>query len=562
MKRANLKDTIRELWKTRSRFLAIFAIIALGTGFFAGVKVTCPDMKLTADKYFKDYHLMDLKVASTYGLNKDDISAIKGVSGVRGMMPAYSMDAIIKTDAEDRVAKIHSVPLDKMKENSSDYINGLRIVEGRLPEKSGECVVEKGKINSMDLKLGDTIKLTSGKEDKSITDYLDKSEYRIVGYVDTPYYLTFEKGTSTLGNGTVSIYVMIPQEDFKMEVYTEAFLTFNEANDISSFSPKYKDLMENKKTQLEDIAKTREKQRFDEVYGEANSKLEKAKKDLAEGEKKQKEQLGKAEVELEKHKTELENGRKQLESNKTKYTKEISAGEAQLGTWKKAIEDGEKQYSQKLLLFSQGKAFMKPEQAAAAQTELNAARRQLDLQQGKYAAAKALLDKKKNEGAVQLKAAEKKLDAGQTALDKGQREYDKSKKESDAKLSDARKKIADSEKKLSDMEKPKWYIMDRKSNPGYSSYGDDADRVDAISKIFPVFFFVVAAFVCLTTMTRMVEEQRTQIGTYKALGYGSMAIASKFLIYAATASALGSIAGLAVGLKLFPFVIINAYSML
>lgn len=447
MKRADLKDTIREFRKTKSRFLAIFAIIAIGTGFFAGVKATCPDMKLTADKYFKDFHLMDLKVVSTYGLNKDDINSIKGVNGVGGLMPAYSIDAIIKTDEEDRVAKIHSVPLDKMKNNSRDYINGLRLIEGRLPSGPGECVIEKSKIDSMDLNLGDTINLTTGKDEKLISDYLNRSQYKIVGYVDTPYYLTFEKGTSTLGNGTISLYVMIPQEDFKMEVYTEAFVTFDAVADISPFSKGYNRLVEAAKTRLDTVAQKREKSRYDEVHAQAAEKVEKAKKELA-------------------------------------------------------------------------------------------------------------------EGVEQLKNAEIKLVAGQTKLNKGREEFNIGKKESEAKLADARKRIADSEKKLSEIEKPKWYITDRNDNPGYSSYNDDADRVDAIAKIFPVFFFVVAAFVCLTTMTRMVEEQRVQIGTYKALGYGNLAIASKFLIYAAIASVFGSIAGLSVGLKLFPFVIINAYGML
>lgn len=382
MRGAQTKDMLREMWHTKSRFLAIFAIIALGTGFFAGVKVTCPDMKLTADKYFKDYTLMDLKVVSTYGLNKEDISAIERVGGVNNIMPAYSIDAIIKTDEEDRVAKIHSIPLDKLEGKDKGYLNQVRILGGRLPKKSGECVIEKSKMAKMNLKLGDKITFNSGKEDKPISGYISRDTFEIVGYVETPYYLTFEKGTSTLGNGTVSLYVIIPEEDFKMKVFTEVFLTLDSTRELSSFSQKYLDAITDKKTELEEVAKKREEQRYKEVY----------------------------------------NGAKTV--------------------------------------------------------------------------------------------------------------------------------------------KPQWYIMDRNSNAGYTSYKDDTERVDAIAKIFPVFFFIVAAFVCLTTMTRMVEEHRTQIGTYKALGYGNFAIALKFLIYTAIASVFGSIVGLVVGLKLFPYVISNAYGML
>jgi len=415
MKSALTKDTLRELWRTRSRFLAIFAIIALGTGFFAGVKVTCPDMKQTADKYFQDYHLMDLKVVSTYGLNQDDIKAIENVNGINGMMPAYSMDAIIKTNDEDRVAKIHSIPLDKSNSGDNGYINRIRVISGRLPEKSGECVIEKSKIAGMDLKLGDKITLNTGKKDNAISDFVKKDTFVIVGYAETPYYLTFEKGTSTLGNGSVSVYVIIPQEDFNMKVFTEAFLTLDETSGISAFDEKYKSVVSNKRAELESIAQKREEQRYNEIYNEAKAKVNDAKKELADGEKKRAEELT---------------------------------------------------------------------------------------------------------------------------------------------------KIADADEKISKIEKPQWYILDRNSNAGYSSYEDDTGRIDAIAKIFPVFFFIVAAFVCLTTMTRMVEEHRTQIGTYKALGYGNLSIASKFLIYAAIASIFGSIVGLSVGLKLFPYVIADAYSML
>jgi len=455
MKRALMKDTLRELWRTRSRFLAIFAIIALGTGFFAGVKVTCPDMKLTADKYFQDYHLMDLKMVSTYGLNQDDINAIDSVGGIKGMMPAYSMDAIIKTSQEDRVAKIHSLPLDKLKSSDEGYINRIRVTSGRLPEKSGECVIEKSKIAGMDLKLGDKITLNLGKKENDIFDFVKKDTFEIVGYAETPYYLTFEKGTSSLGNGSVSVYVIIPEEDFNMKVFTEAFITLENTSGISAFNEKYKNAVSDKKAELKSIAEKREEQRYNEIYNDAKTKLDAAKKELSDGEKQQAEEIAKA----------------------------------------------------------------------------------LEIANAK------------------LKNTEKELAAGQEV-------YDAQTKEANAKFEDARKKIADAQEKINKIERPKWYVLDRNSNAGYASYEDDTGRVDAIAKIFPVFFFIVAAFVCLTTMTRMVEEHRTQIGTYKALGYGNLAIASKFLIYAAIASIFGSVVGLSVGLKLFPYVIADAYGML
>lgn len=478
MNKVLLKDTFRELWKTKSRFIAIFAIVALGTGFFAGVKVTCPDMKLTADQYFENYNLMDFKVVSTYGLNQEDIEAISSVPGIDDVMPAYSMDVIINTESEERVARVHSIP------NEGDiYINRTRVIEGRLPEKSGECVIEKSKYANVELEIGDNIKLNTGKEDKAISDFFNKDIFKIVGYVETPYYLTFEKGTSTLGNGSVSMFTMIPEEDFKMDVFTEVFLTLENKEHLSAFSDEYKNVVSDKTKELEAIADDREEARFNEIYNEAKAKIDDAKKELSDGEKKQQEELSKA---LEKLKT---------------AEKEISSG-------KQKLADRKKIFIKEIVL------------------------------------------------------AEEELVNSEKELGKGQQEYASKKVESDKKLDDARKEISEAEKKINEIEKPKWYILDRKSNAGYSSYQEDTEKVDAIAKIFPVFFFIVAAFVCLTTMTRMVEEHRTQIGTYKALGYSNFNIALKYLIYTASASVFGSIFGLIVGMKLFPFVIANAYGML
>lgn len=559
---AYYKDIFRELWGSKSRFLAIFAIIALGTGFFAGVKVTCPDMKLTADKYFEDYNLMDIRLVSTYGFNPEDIAAVKNSGGIKSLLPSYSADAIIKTDNEDKVAKIHALPLDKAGGNSGDDINGLRVLEGRLPQKSGECVVEKGKIAGMNLKLGEKITLHSGVEDKTTGDFLKKDTFEIVGYVETPYYLTFEKGMSSLGNGTVSTYVMIPEEDFKMEVYTDIFVTLENTRSLSAFSEEYKEAVKAEKSKLEDLAKTREEQRYREVYDEAMAKVTDAEKELAEGRKKQQEELTEALAKLERAETDIKNGRLELEKQTKLFQTGIASANKEIAKAGEELNEAEKQYSAQLQQFNADKALMSPEQAAGTGILLKTTRDKLDLGQKELESRKAELLNSKAQGEAKLKQSESKLDNSEKELNRGRGEYEKQKKASESELEAAEKEIANSRKKIEDIKKPKWYVMDRTYNPGYSSYEDDTGRIDAISRIFPVFFFMVAAFVCLTTMTRMVEEQRTQIGTLKALGYGNLAIASKYLVYAAIASAGGSIAGLVVGLKLFPFVITNAYSML
>ncbi len=562
MKNAHLKDTFRELWKTRSRFIAIFAIIALGTGFFAGVKVTCPDMQLTADQYFKDYRLMDIRLVSTYGFNREDLESVQKLKDIREVMPSYTLDAIVKTDKEDKVATIHSLPLEKVNGSSSGYLNRFMVVEGRLPEKPGECAIEKGKLGGLNTGIGESITLESGKEDKPINEYLKRSTFKVVGYVQSPYYLTFEKGTSSLGNGTVAMYAVIPEEDFNMEVYTDINLTLENTGKLSAFSEEYKEAVTKGKDELKEIAENREAQRYTEVYDEASDKLQESKKELAKGEAEQKQKLSEALEKLDKAQQDINEGKLELEKQKALYNKKISSAQIEIANAEKQLLDSENKYSEQVKLFEQNKAFLPIEQAQATEAVLKKTRLQLDTAVKQLSSKKELFQMSKKEGAAKLDKAAQELEAAQKELNNGRAEYEKRKTEADEKLNAARHKIAEAEQKVNDIKKPKWYIMDRNNNPGYSSYAEDTKRVDAIAGVFPVFFFAVAAFVCLTTMTRLVEEQRTQIGTLKALGYGNFAIASKYLVYAAIASVFGSLVGLTIGLKLFPFIIANAYGML
>jgi len=562
MKNAHLKDTFRELWRTRSRFIAIFAIIALGTGFFAGVKVTCPDMQLTADKYFDDYKLMDLRLVSTYGFNREDMEVVRNSGAVREIMPAYTLDAIVKTKNEDKVAKIHSIPADRTGGSNTGYLNGYRVIEGRLPQKQGECAIEKGKLGGISIELGEKITLDSGKEGEAVTHRLKRSTYEVVGYIETPYYLTFEKGTSSLGNGTVALYAAIPEEDFNMEVYTDIYLTLKSTQDLSAFSSKYESSITAGKEEFQAIADVREEQRFNEIYRTAEEKLEDSKKQLADGEKEQREKLAEALEKLEKGEAGIRSGRQELARQRSEYNGKIAMAAKEISKAKEQLESGEKQYSQQLSLFEKNKELLPPDQAALNEAALKETRKKLDAGAAELEKQKTVYEKSREEGARRLLRAGQDIDAHEKELIDGRNEYEEQKKASDKKLQDAKKEIAEAEGKLEDIKKPQWYITGRNNNPGYSSYSEDTKRVDAVARIFPVFFFIVAAFVCLTTMTRMVEEQRTQIGTLKALGYGNFTIAAKYLVYAATASIAGSMAGLAVGLKLFPYVITNAYGML
>jgi putative ABC transport system permease protein len=226
------------------------------------------------------------------------------------------------------------------------------------------------------------------------------------------------------------------------------------------------------------------------------------------------------------------------------------------------LEAGEKDYQKQLAAFNQDKASLPAEVAAAMEAKLQETSKvlagtkiQLDTESQRLASSVAKAEE-------EFVAGRKKLAASKADMVKGEKEYLDARQEADEKLAAAREELLDAENKLRELEKPTWYILDRNANPGYVDYEFSADRIAAIAQVFPVFFFLIAALVCLTTMTRMVDEQRTYIGTLKALGYSKLAIASKYLVYAALASIGGSIFGMLVGFKLFPNVIFNAYSIM
>ena len=687
MKRVLRKELFREIWKTKNRFLSILAIIAVGTGFFAGVKVCCPDMKLTANHYFEDTRLMDLHLKSTLGFTDEDVDTIQNTEGIRGMMPAYSVDSFVEaTDNTSIIVKALSIPINASAEDEN-YLNRPVLKEGRLPQNSGECVVERSSLANVDFSIGSKITLYLKTSD--IKDSLKTDTFTIVGVIESPQYISFSRGNSLIGDGTIDAFMMIPEQDFNFEVYTDLYLTLDSTKGVSPFEEEYDRLVEEKAATLEEIAEHRAQARYDEIHEDAQSEIDQAKQELADGEKTRDEELSKAEKQLASAKKELDDGYREYQDGKATYDQQISDAQAQLANGRQELADGQAEYEsgfaqyqeglqkweselnngkeqlsgakatvaginsilenyetvsiadpaefpeqvQQIIAAAQqlaaaddsdGSAFanlltgyiqapaaQKPALKAAIQQAVNTINTNLAAQESvlnagfaklnalkegktaegvtyteeeqklvdsntlltetaqKLTAAKqelaekeALLEEEKEKGLQELADAKQKLTDGQAEYDKGLAEYESQKAESAAKLEDARKKIKDAENQLAELSEPVWYVWDRNNNPGYSGYEEDAQKVDAIAKVFPVFFVLVAALVCLTTMTRMVEEERTQIGTMKALGYGKGTIVSKYLLYAISASIVGSAIGLTIGFQLFPRVIIRAYSIL
>lgn len=672
MKKALITEAFRSIWKTRSRFLSILAIVAVGSGFFAGIKACTPDMKMTTEEYFKEYNLSDFHLVSNYGFDENDLQALEDLKGVSAVMPAYSAEVFADVaSSPDTIVKAYSLPLNA-EETDSAWMNRPVLKEGRLPEKKGECLVEKTKNTPMEFALGQTIRFRSA-EDAEMEDMLDCDEYTVVGVVESPYYLNTDRGSSSIGDGVVDTFVMIPEEHFTYEVYTDVHLLVDKQEDLSPFDDEYEDLIKNDRVRLEAVAEERTVARYNEIMDEANEELEDAKKELADGIETQQRELADARQKIADAEQKLRDAEQEYQDGLETFQKEIADGEQELKDAEEKLKKGEKEieegwdelydgwdeYYAGLEEFEAGQEAFESQKAEAEatlaayeqqaeelrqqilQTEaviayLNAqlaqeglSQEQIAELQGQLVQAESGLSQMQeglsqleagiSQGREQLAAAEKELMAAQRQLEearsqlkKGERELEKGEKEleegrqeladgweefyeekakaeqelydarlkiddgkaeleqakidlaegeeeSNREIADAKEKIADAEKELSELEMPEWYIWDREDFGGYASFRDDMMKVDAIAAVFPVFFILVAALVCLTTMSRMVEEERTQIGTMKALGYGKGAIVSKYLIYAVSASLLGSILGLSVGFQLFPQIIIGVY---
>lgn len=739
------------------RFVSIFFIVALGVAFYSGIRASEPSMRFTADQYFDDSKLMDLKVMGTMGLTKADIKAIGKVSGIEAVEGGYSKDVLCPVGDNEKV--VHMLSMQK-------NFDQVSVVKGRLPEKAGECLVDEDFLSYTDLKVGDTVTFHSG-DGEALTDSLVTDTYKIVGIGNSPLYISFGRGSSTIGTGEISGFVVVDKASFDMDVYTEAYVKVSGAEEKTAFTDEYNNLSDAAKEAVSAIEEERCAVRKQEIVDEANEKLadsektvneksqelEDAKKELESGKSKAAEELEKAkqqitdgEAELADAKQQIADGETQLAdakaqlndkqaqldlaeaqyeygkaqldqkeqeladaeqvylSNYSKYMPIITAGKEQIPAGKSQIADGKKRLDEELAPLNQlkdelagiedeisqcdseiaglktqldgmdsevyqkyvnipkenrnkeeqayvekwenlntklagmqerktqlentkqeklnqagfateadleaqitsltkqkadldakEKALLQQEQTLAAQEEeLLSAGRQITDGKSQIAAARSQLDSTKsqitdgkaqilsawallNEKEDTLNASKAQLASGEQELADGRSEYEQAAKEAEEQITDGQAKITDGEKQLTDakqqiadakaeikkIENPKWYVQTREDAlTEYQGYGDNADRMRSIGKVFPVLFFLVAALISLTTMTRMVEEQRVQIGTMKALGYGKAAIAGKYIGYALIATLGGSIFGVLAGEKILPFIIIYAYMIL
>lgn len=600
-KNALRKDFFIEIRKSTGRFLSIFLIVSLGVSLFVGIASTEPDMILSGDTYADESKLMDIKVVSTYGLTDDDLDVIERLPAIETVMGAYSTDVLCEAGENMQVLHVLS---------ETEDMNLVTVVEGRMPESADECLVDQDFLDETEYEIGDTIEFVSGT-DADLTETLETTSFEIVGSGNTSLYFSFDRGSSTIGNGSVSGFVIVQPESFALDVYTEIYATVDGAEDVLAFTDAYDELVENALEQIELIQNVRCEVRRDELAKEAQLLIDDARNELDAKKKEAEKQIEENENALEAAELELSLGKIQIQTGKVGVESgwaQIESGKAQIESGWAELEAGKEELEQSKAIYAQVMEPLKEQkenlevqvaeweakieeldeqQKAQAQEILASLRESISTIEEKInsvtaefeaelaagekqiAESEALLKEKEAElkkaeqeliaTENQLAASEKEITAGEQEIASGKEQIEGAKQELETQIAEGESEIDEAEAKIDELELPVWYVFDRSSIPEYSGYGDNAARIAALSIVFPSIFFLVAALISLTTMTRMVEEQRVQIGTLKALGYSNWDIIKKYLNYALVATLGGSIFGVLVGEKLFPYVIIGAY---
>lgn len=653
MNKQTAKLTIREIKGSFGRYMAIFAIIALGAGLFVGLRMSKPDFIKTYDRYLHETNFYNFRLVSTLGLTQDDVDEVLKLDGVKDAEGVVSADFLYNQgDDKSIVIAAQEIP---------EKINLIDLKAGRMPQKGNECLADPEMYTQDD--IGKTVKLSKQNSEQTM-DTFAYDEYTIVGLTESVLYINLERGSSTLGSGSVEGYIYLPSDGFSVDYFTDIYVTVDAEGYV--YSDEYKDNAKTYVKPLEQFMEERAVIRYNSIIDEAKAKLAdakaqyqsglnkyeparaeyengvkqlktekanaeaklaKAKKQLDDAEKmlqdpsildKKQAELDAAKAKLDKGKAEYESGLKQFETrSKSAYlvvdrqietytdrvenrkaniaqinteieelNAELEAAEAngeilkaarlrtklrlkqpQLETNERELERAEKNLAtaqaQKAEIDAELAPYKKQlddakteldsgyAQVNAGQAELDKARKQLEDAPKQIAQGRAQYEKSKQQMVTEFAKAEKKLAAGKKQLDAAK-----------AQLDYAKAQLTAAEKQIKNMEHADTYVLGRETNIGYVCLSSDTDVVQSVASVFPAFFFLVAALVCLTTMTRMIDDQRTQIGIMKALGYSSSSIMLKYMVYSGSATLFGGIFGIAVGAFAFPAIVWFGYDII
>ena len=426
------KEFWMEIRKSKSRFISILLIVALGVAFFSGIQASSPDMRYSGDAYYDESSLMDIKVVGTMGLTSDDVSSIESIDGIESAEGAWSTDVMCGEGQKQKVLHIESI---------NDTVNKLDVQEGRLPEKSGEIFLDSTFASSNEYKVGDKVAL----REEGDSPVLVTTEYTVVGTGRSPLYISFNRGNTTLGTGEVNGFGYVLPEDFDQEIYTQIYVTVHGAKGLTSYTDGYENLIAKIKDRVENIADDRCQIRLAAVKADAQEEINDAQKKLDDGKKEADEKLADAKEELDKGEKDLEDGRKEYEDGKSQLEDaktELADGKKQLEDAKTELTDGKNQLEDAKAQLADGKSQLESakNQLSSSKSQLDTARSQLDDGWSQVSAAKAQLA----DGQAQLDSAQKQVTSGLAELEENQKTLDENK----AKLADGKAQIEAGEQQL------------------------------------------------------------------------------------------------------------------
>ena len=620
------KYSIKEIFVNRKRFISIMLMALLGVGFFAGLVASGPDMRDSLDKFLDDTNTYDINIVSTLGLTNEDVDEIKKIKNTENVHGIYSKDISFKTDDKEFIFKAIEY---------SEKINTPILLDGKLPENNNECVVEQDFLIDSGFKIGDNIEIDEDDE-------LKANSFKIVGSVKSPIYVSMERGTTSLGDGTIDYYLYLNKDVFDMDYYPNIYLNVNSAKIEKITTNKYNELVENVYKDIENIKEERETQRYNNIKEEASEKLQESIDEYEKGKKEGEEELKKAKDKIEDSEKEIKNAENELETSKTKAKKEISNAKTEISSSENKLKKSEKEYEEGLEKYSKGvKEYnsnksklessldvlndnlkklkdLKEEiekQIALIEDEikngnlenedklvllknqlsdLNSNIKEIESNKNKINNELSSAEKELNKTKKALDSAKKEIDNGYKELEKGKKELssresslnnqfakaekeiedgkkeiedaketlEKEEKKFNEEIKDAEKEIEDAKEDIEGIKEGKWYIFDREDDTGFSSFIDSINSMNNIATLFPIIFYLVAILISSTSMSRMVEEERGDIGTLKALGYSNLRIINKYIAYSLLSTVLGGIIGMFIGFILIPTVVWENYSII
>jgi putative ABC transport system permease protein len=630
------KDIRRSIRASLGRFVAILLIVALGCGFYAGLRMSGEDMRTAADSFYDGTDLYDIRLLSSLGFSEEQVNLVAQTEGVEQVSAERSTDVMATLHGEHYAMRVSSFDSDAAQNSSSDgrvvvsdddgYLNRLVLVEGSWPDEPGECVLSADRIMGESIKVGDEVQVLYGS--KSLDGVLSTRTFTVVGTVHSSSYVSsISLGSTTLGSGTLQQYLYVSSESFDADCpYTEIFVKVQGAEDEFAGSDAYQQTVDAVADRLRDSSGTLASSRLDDLRSDAQQQLDEQRSTFENQAEEAQDQLDAAAATLEESAKELSDSRAQLDSGWSSYrsgaaqlSSERSQTEASLAAAREQLENSEQaldaaqeqidaarseldqqlsELDRQIDALTQQIAALedagdptgqlstlqetlaelqsKRSEAEAADAELDAKQSEVDAGRDRLSSGRAELEKQEAQAREQLAAAQQELDSsleqlksgeariasGEAELAEGWAQYEQSRSETLSQLGDAAEALDRAQGDIDALESPDIYVLDRTKNAGVSSFEADSERMDNIAAVFPLIFFLVAALVALTTMTRMVEEDRVLIGTYKALGYGTGSIVKKYLVYAGVASVAGALIGILVLSQVLPAVILEAYRII